>query len=231
MLTSMDPHAEMYYSISPYAYCKGNPVNAIDPDGKLVIFINGMHSGEGSKPEYWGGFDTKVMNRVKDWNADYIDGSHGGTSSMPWNLSANERKGVGYDSGKGYAKYYLFAYKNGDGSFKETIKVITHSMGAAYAKGFIQGLIDAGVPINQIEFEADFAPFQPTKQKAVKGVDTYQFSHSKDWVAGNEKMKGAKYENTSADNGQTHTITDFTNQIKNLPEGKYKIVDGKIVPY
>ena len=31
--TSVDPHAEKYYSISPYAYCKGNPVNAIDPNG------------------------------------------------------------------------------------------------------------------------------------------------------------------------------------------------------
>ena len=31
---SVDPLAEKYYSISPYAYCKGNPVNVIDPNGK-----------------------------------------------------------------------------------------------------------------------------------------------------------------------------------------------------
>jgi len=30
----VDPHAERYYSISPYAYCEGNPINAIDPNGK-----------------------------------------------------------------------------------------------------------------------------------------------------------------------------------------------------
>jgi len=29
----VDPLAEKYYSISPYAYCGGNPVNRIDPDG------------------------------------------------------------------------------------------------------------------------------------------------------------------------------------------------------
>jgi RHS repeat-associated protein len=31
--TTMDPLAEKYYSISPYAYCGNNPVNAIDPTG------------------------------------------------------------------------------------------------------------------------------------------------------------------------------------------------------
>jgi len=32
--TSVDPHAENNYSISPYAYCENNPVNAIDLDGQ-----------------------------------------------------------------------------------------------------------------------------------------------------------------------------------------------------
>lgn len=31
---AMDPLAEQYYHISPYAYCAGDPVNLIDPDGK-----------------------------------------------------------------------------------------------------------------------------------------------------------------------------------------------------
>ena len=30
----MDPLAEKYYSISPYAYCGGNPVRFTDPDGR-----------------------------------------------------------------------------------------------------------------------------------------------------------------------------------------------------
>ena len=32
--TTMDPLAEKYYPISPYAYCAGNPVNLVDPEGK-----------------------------------------------------------------------------------------------------------------------------------------------------------------------------------------------------
>lgn len=32
--TSVDPLSEKYYHISPYAYCAGDPVNRIDPDGR-----------------------------------------------------------------------------------------------------------------------------------------------------------------------------------------------------
>jgi len=32
--TSVDPLAEKFYNISPYAYCHNNPVNRIDPDGR-----------------------------------------------------------------------------------------------------------------------------------------------------------------------------------------------------
>ena len=32
--TTMDPLCEKYYSWSPYAYCAGNPVNIVDPEGK-----------------------------------------------------------------------------------------------------------------------------------------------------------------------------------------------------
>ena len=39
--TTLDPLAEKYYSISPYAWCGNNPVNRIDPDGRdYIITIN-----------------------------------------------------------------------------------------------------------------------------------------------------------------------------------------------
>ncbi len=34
----MDPLAEKYYSVSPYAYCGNNPISRIDPDGKFWWF-------------------------------------------------------------------------------------------------------------------------------------------------------------------------------------------------
>ena len=38
--TTIDPLAEKYPDISPYAYCNGNPVNYVDPDGKYFEGVN-----------------------------------------------------------------------------------------------------------------------------------------------------------------------------------------------
>ena len=38
---TMDPLSEKYYSISPYAWCGGNPIRNIDPDGNIIrAYIN-----------------------------------------------------------------------------------------------------------------------------------------------------------------------------------------------
>jgi RHS repeat-associated protein len=41
----VDPLAEKYYAISPYAYCEYDPVNAIDPDGRnsLKLLLKGAY--------------------------------------------------------------------------------------------------------------------------------------------------------------------------------------------
>ena len=37
--STMDPLCEKYYHISPYAYCAGNPVNLVDPDGRDIYYM------------------------------------------------------------------------------------------------------------------------------------------------------------------------------------------------
>lgn len=41
---SVDPFAEKYSAITPYCYLANNPLNAIDPDGRKIYFVNA--SGE-----------------------------------------------------------------------------------------------------------------------------------------------------------------------------------------
>ena len=64
---NVDPLAEKYPNISPYTYVANNPINAIDPDGKLIIFINGQHYGDGGRREYWNKLDNTIANRFKDY--------------------------------------------------------------------------------------------------------------------------------------------------------------------
>ncbi len=42
---TMDPLAEKYYSVSPYAYCLNNPIKNVDPDGRFVGTIIGTIAG------------------------------------------------------------------------------------------------------------------------------------------------------------------------------------------
>ena len=61
-----DPLCEKYYSISPYAYCGNNPVNAIDPDGRYITYQNGNKSYIYYKGDF---YENK---RKKDGNGNWI---------------------------------------------------------------------------------------------------------------------------------------------------------------
>ena len=238
----IDPMTEKYYSVSPYAYCSSNPVNAIDYQGKLVIFINGLHNGfEGADPDYWKmknhspNFDQAVMDHFKDWNSRYYDGSLGGAFGVSYNANASTRFDFGYIAGLRDVKDIISKLaRDSKGNIIETIKIISHSMGGAYAKGFLKAVMEYiqkhPEECNGINLaEYDFAPYQPGSQTAIEGVDTYQYSHKKDNIAGNTPIRGAKQMDTYSDEKRRHSLEDFFDYIKTLPEGSYKIEDGKVV--
>ncbi|WP_443947605.1 RHS repeat domain-containing protein [Pedobacter sp. AW1-32] len=268
----VDKKAELYFSHSPYVYALNTPVNAIDPDGNLVIFINGQHTGDGASGyqnggdnwrgtyNYWrsknnGAFDIKVMDRLGDHNAIYRDGSNGGFFNTItgggskfglWgtifggsNLTIENRTQAGYYQALSDAGMIIANLsRDKQGNITESIKVITHSMGGAYGKGYIAGLLDyikknniSGV---DIAFEADFAAFQSGKQKAIEGVKTFQIANDNDGVANNKllgspfkEMSGAEViTDKSKDKG--HSIFDFLDKVNQLPAGTYKVINGNI---
>lgn len=188
-----DSLAYLAPEISIYSYCQGNPVNAIDLDGNIAIFINGMHGGSGGTSSYWDGFDKAFLQEIGETSKPiYIDGSCGGWKSIfkfeESNLSSQNRYDYGYGLGEKMALSIIKGLKP-----DETIKIITHSMGASTAKGFINGFrasaIEHHLDVDKlIEYELDLAPFQPTQQQPCDGVTTRVVQHRWDGIAGASKM-------------------------------------------
>jgi len=224
----VDKLAENYTPVSPYVYCLDNPINAIDVDGRLTIFINGFHVGDGGSSKYWDGLDMAIMSYINDYHSMYIDGSIGGiansiVANSP-NLSASQfgnsfAVGDNLSRIKGnsnfeYENRYAYGKKRGlimaKGIFEglkegETIKIVTHSMGAGYAKGFIKGLQKYAkqhdIDINKLlKAELDLAPYQPSHQKVLKtDPHTTVISHRYDNVAGCDHIEGAENHITRKD--------------------------------
>ena len=256
-----DGKTELYFGTSPYVYALNQPTHAVDPDGNLVIFINGMHNGDGGKADYWRhdkksktGFDTKVMDHFNDHKYLYKDGAMGGTKGVltgfglaGGNLYVEDRYAAGANQGKEDAALIIENLaRDKSGNITESIKIISHSMGAAFAKGYIQAIVDyvkknpeitKGLKIT----EYDFAAFQQNKLKAIDGVPLFQFDNEGDnvvagilgFITGSkhskEKGREEKGSNDNVNPNGGHPIMDFMQAILGLSEGTYKVVDGQFV--
>jgi RHS repeat-associated protein len=154
---SVDKLADKYADMSPYNFALNTPIQAKDPDGKVVIFVNGMHTGNGGTSAYWGGFDRRAMNRIGDHSARYVDGALGGSkNTSAWaklgfniggpvgaiitlltssNVSLATRIAAGEAQGYADAADILWNLTPG-----ETIKIVTHSMGSGFGAGYEAGI-------------------------------------------------------------------------------------------
>jgi RHS repeat-associated protein len=175
---SLDPKMGLYPGISPYAYALNTPVNAIDPDGKLVIFVNGYRPClpgvnvyrevkrddkvfRGDKFGYWGGVDGQFMNKIGDHNAVYADGD-APTLTAKSQFGFNARMAHGRQAAQDLISKInsgeVVLKKNDKGEVVESIKVVSHSMGYAYSLGMIKELEKAGY---KVEVSYNLAPENP----------------------------------------------------------------------
>ncbi|SEM68306.1 RHS repeat-associated core domain-containing protein [Chryseobacterium taichungense] len=264
-----DRKAELYFDKSSYVYAGNTPINAIDPDGNLIIFINGQHGGSGGSAEYWKGqfrgymsvgggqpvamynrFDVTASRYLNDNNRMYVDGALGGwfntiqgeSNYRGWNLVSSDRITAGYEQGMREAENIIAGLERDKttGEIIETIKIITHSMGGAYGKGYVAALKkyakDNGLEKQvRITLVADFDPFQASEIWADPNIDTRQFvnkmadGRKKESLSGmaNERENGVDDDHYKENSNHTgHSIFYFFQNLQNLQEGTYTW-DGK----
>lgn len=176
----VDPKAAVYPGISPYTFSLNTPIQAKDPDGELVIFINGLPAFGACCPgtfAYWGSWANSAMNAIGDHNSMFVDGSN------TWLSLTFNRYDRGYTLGMQHAADVISNLKTDEnGKIIESVKFVTHSQGAATQRGFSQALTDyvnvfntavdasnAAELLKQNEAAANGESYTPNLQKRIEG--------------------------------------------------------------
>jgi RHS repeat-associated protein len=247
-----DNKAELYQNITPYAYAANQPTNAIDPDGNLIIFINGFtlaKSQQGTE-QYWRSykevtvgqawtcsgkiyyqkimvtdraFDIEVSEKLNDGNRRYV---HGGND-----LNNGRRFESGESKGYNDAAIIIAGLERTGGVISETIKIMTHSMGGVYGHGYVKGLkkyLDEHPELKKqvlITLVADFDPYMASGIKNDGKTKKQQFSHY-GGITGAfgtaDEREKGDYEYNENENKSSHSILSFFDDIGKLQEGTYK---------
>ncbi len=181
---SVDPLSNGYPSASPYSFVLNSPIQAVDPDGQKVLFVNGYYNtgslsglaGDVGGEDYWSySFINAASTFLNDANSQFIDGRG------EWNSSGASR----YDDGYAWAQTNYSGLIEGvldeNGVQTETFKVVSHSMGAAYSEGVVKYLEEQGLVVETV---LHFSAADPTGFEASTNPDTYQLNYENDIVLG-----------------------------------------------
>ena len=169
--TTMDPLAEKYYAISPYAWCGNNPVGNVDLDGKEIIIRDSVSDTEveyKSGEEYTG--DNDYIAKVY-WDLNELKQDHPVVAAMVEVLVNSEKthyieSTLGYNYHKAtYSqtnenrvlknsciKYSPYTYTTINGDFRTPRVGLAHELKHALDanNGILNTELILGVPLYEI---------------------------------------------------------------------------------
>ncbi len=215
----VDPAADVLEMSSPFVYSLNNPINFVDLDGELPIFINGrvMSNSLRGNASYW---DEQLLETIKNsgianpgGELHFVDGDRysthfGGRDGHRLSANGNwingntpsARHGSGYyEAKRDFNKILSKLARDPDsGKIIEKIQIYSHSRGAAFATGYTEGLLEMigkfsdqfEDPLNVIQYVLHLAPHQSGSLQAFSGNE-YSISHNGDILSGHG-MSGIK---------------------------------------
>ncbi len=212
----VDPAADLLEMSTPYAYSLNNPINFVDLDGELPIYINGNTSADSERGDasYW---DAELLSTIRNSGIAnpggqelFVDGNRGvnyvgkvinaSTHGFGGGGFAGSRKRAGEIVAKQEFENILSLLEKDPESGKiiEKIQIYSHSRGGAFAEGYTSALMKLisenadrfEDPSNVIQYSLNLAPHQSNSIDAVEGVETIAISHKRDILSGND-VEGA----------------------------------------
>ena len=165
--TTMDPLAEKYYSISPYAYCLNNPLRYTDPTGKWVVGKDGKPVTY-STEKGWSKNTTKDVKRI----GNAMMKTETGTSQLNklFEHSSEISMSVSHKVVKAENGSILFGNTELSGAKIENGKLSVEKMSITiYDKSIDKDIKEGGVDYNGL-----------TLDEAIGAVGTHESGHTDD---------------------------------------------------
>jgi RHS repeat-associated protein len=238
---TVDPKAELLEISSPYVYALNSPVNFLDKDGELPIYINGKTSDDKERGDaiYW---NTQLLRTIASsglpnpgGEPHYVDGnrylySFGNkrevrNSGFTEGQTAEGRRSAGYEIGKADFENILAKLEKDPktGKITEKIQIYTHSRGAAFGAGYTEALLEMikqnsskfADANNVIDYVLNLAPHQSDAIDAPKGVASFSIDHDWDMLSGDDMGNNTGFKTNTASGmlKTSHKNETFTREV------------------
>ncbi len=180
--TTVDPLAEKYYSISPYAYCANNPLKFVDPTGMSYTYNwdKGVYQDENGKEVEWGTVKESITEEQKT-NDIIINGANNSSVTVKTSLVNKS-----FNSSIDFKGNHKIDASNVAIGYERTVELRGAVGAGLYAKGSQQKVLFLGG--NYSRYWYTFSTIEPGLLAQTAGV--FSIGGGKNWfIAFNNKSE------------------------------------------